>query len=91
MIEVELKSEREGWFRRIVQPSSYETSMHIIPLGAASSSAFDEFSQRLLAADGYWELVFGGVLIVHVYPGTEFDLDRELSQLSRALASTGEK
>jgi hypothetical protein len=84
VIEVELKSEREGWFRRIVQPSPYKTSIHILPLDLISSSAFEEFSQRLLELGGYWESAFGGVLIVHLCLQAEFDLDRELSQISQS-------
>jgi len=83
VIEIELTSEREGRFLRVVQPSTLETSMHIVSLGLESTPGFEEFSKRVFKLGGYWELVFGGMLIVHLPHGTDFDLERELGQLSR--------
>ena len=87
VVELELKSEREGLFRRIVQPSPYQTSMHAIRPVVTCTFAFELFSHRLLQTGGHWELVFGGLLMVHLKPGTDFDLDKELDQMSRSLRS----
>jgi hypothetical protein len=86
VIEVELTSEVEGRFKRIVRPSPNESSTHIIRPVWMSTAKWDEFSQRLLNVGGYWEVVFGWLLIAHVPPGAGFDLEQELRQLPETIS-----
>lgn len=81
VIEVERRSEHEGLFLRILQPSPYQMSTCIISSGLVFSPAFSEFRERLNEAGGKCEVVFGGMLIVHLPHETQFDLDQQLAQL----------
>ena len=81
VIEVERRSEHEVLFLRILQPSPYQTSTCIISSGLVFTPAFSEFRERLNEAGGKCEVVFGGMLIVHLPPETLFDLDQQLVRM----------
>jgi len=73
VIEAELQTDGTLRFQRIFTPSGLKTVSWILSQTLVESPALSVLLERVMAVGGFWERLFGGVLILHL-PPTEHDL-----------------
>ena len=67
-------------FVRVVERAPMRHYSWVLPRGWADSPDRDAYVARVESVGGTWEQVFGGVLLVHIPAGSEFDAEAELDR-----------
>jgi hypothetical protein len=67
-IEAEPQTDGKLRFVRVVTPSGLRTGSYILSPAQVESPALNALLDKVLAAGGNWEKVFGGVLFLHLPP-----------------------
>ena len=80
VIEVERLLDRTHRFLRVAERSAMRHYSCVVPRSFVESADYRAFGQAVEAAGGSWEGVFGGILHVHVPPGSAFDPEAELDR-----------
>lgn len=83
VIEIEPTGQNSGVFRRIVQRSGFVVLDRLLPRAIAESPLLPGLLEKVMQLGGNWERFFGGVLLVHLPPGVDFDLDSELQKVNQ--------
>lgn len=73
VIEAEPGPDERLRFVRVVEPSGWRTHELVVPQHMIEGEWADTLLQEVEALGGHWEIVFGGLLIVCLPPGVEFD------------------
>jgi hypothetical protein len=76
-------------FVRVAERAPFQHFSFGIPLSFADSEEFRGFCDDVIAADGGWERVFGGILYVHVPLDSAFDVARQLERRMTAATPPG--
>ena len=66
IIEARFRLGKGLCFRQVVERSGLRVFRFILPFEMMGSASFAAFCQRVRAHDGYWEQIFGGLLLVHL-------------------------
>jgi len=76
---VETEPQIDGTLRfiRVVTPSGLKTVSWILPKIQIESPALSALLDRVISVGGFWERIFGGVLLVHLPPA---ELDNIIGQ-----------
>ncbi|MGO8786921.1 MAG: hypothetical protein ACLQVL_05995 [Terriglobia bacterium] len=76
---VETDPQTDGTLRfvRVVTPSGLKTVSWILPKVQIESPALSPLLGRVITVGGFWERIFGGVLLVHLPPA---ELDNVIGQ-----------
>src|SRR5215510_10903077 len=80
VIETELLSDGTHRVVRIAERSPMRTFTWVLSLFFLQSKEFAQFRADVLAAGGWLEAAFGGILWVHLTPESPFDPEAELSR-----------
>jgi hypothetical protein len=81
IIELEPTSAQEALFLRVAESSPYQSCTYVVSTGLIFTDEFREFEARLVSVGGHYEVVFGGLLIVHVPPNAAIDVQDELNKM----------
>ena len=81
VIEVERHPEGRLQFKRIATPSRLATTTSILPLNVTKTAEFRTFLDRVMSLGGNWELLYGGVLLVHLPQPVPFDVEPEIKAI----------
>jgi hypothetical protein len=73
IVEAELQNDGTLRFIRLVTPSGLKTMSCMLPRSRMESPKLASFLNRVIAVGGFWERLFGGVLILNL-PSAEYDL-----------------
>jgi hypothetical protein len=84
VIEINPTGKNSAEFVRVVKRSGFRVSCRLIGQETIESPFFQALLDKIMQLGGNWERAFGGVLIVHLPTGVDFDLDRELQTIARA-------
>jgi hypothetical protein len=84
IIETELKADGTHRFVRVVKRAELRHYSWILPQRFADSRQCSEYVAEVEAAGGIWERIMGGLLLVHIPPGSKFDAEAELNRFMRA-------
>jgi len=66
---------------RITRRSGMQTSSFMIPLVVAESAELKLLLEKVVAAGGNGERIFGGCLLIHVPENSKLDVGKELEQV----------
>jgi hypothetical protein len=81
VIEGELQADGTVRFIRICTPSGLKTVSWILLQSLVESPGMTALLDKVMAAGGNWERIFGGVLIVHLPPAEYDSLVQEFNAL----------
>ena len=84
VIEIKPTGKNSAEFARVVKRSGFRVSCRLIGQETIESPFFQALMDKIMQLGGNWERAFGGVLIVHLPTGVDFDLDRQLQTIARA-------
>ncbi len=80
-----IEAKRKLWggleFRKLVKRSGLVVCDFILPRDLAASERLQVLLRRVKEEGGRWEMMFGGILITHLLPGSKLDLEKELGRL----------
>jgi len=85
IIEAEPKDGKEVRFVRRVERSGLRVFQFLLSKRLTESEVFAAFLQRVEAHGGYWEQIFGGILLVHLPRGSACRPKSELRTLFQTL------
>ena len=68
VIEAEPQTDGTLRFVRVLTPSGLKTLCWVLSQTAAESPGLSALLDKVIAAGGYWERIFGGVLLLHLPP-----------------------
>ncbi|HEY6252019.1 MAG TPA: hypothetical protein VI685_18845 [Candidatus Angelobacter sp.] len=83
IIEAEAISDGTLRFVRVAAPSNLKTVSCTLPDAEFESPALSALLDRVMAAGGNWERVFGGVLLLHLPAGEEGAVLDQLKGLTK--------
>lgn len=72
IVEAEPQTDGTVRFVRVVTPSGLKTASWILSKVQTESSALSALLDKVISVGGFWERIFGGVLLVHL-PQAEQD------------------
>lgn len=84
VIEINPTGEGSADFVRVVRRSGFVVSCRVIGQKVVESPLFQGLLDKIMQLDGKYERAFGGVLIVHLPPSADFDIDEELQAIAHS-------
>jgi hypothetical protein len=87
VIEAELQTDGTVRFLRLLTPSGLTTVSWILPQNQVESPALSVLLEKVMAAGGNWERIFGGILLLHLPPAESDRLVGEFNDLFDQLSS----
>ena len=93
VIEVVQGTKGENRFSRVVSRSGLQVNVFVLPQSAFASANWESFQHLVTAQGGIWERAYGGVLFVHMPPGSTLDVSDEVKSLTatRTLDGSNER
>jgi hypothetical protein len=79
--EMELLNERSGRFVRLIERSGMRVSSFLISQALAESRQLQQDLDRVVEVGGFWERVYGGVLLIHLPPDTDSSVESLLQSI----------
>jgi hypothetical protein len=86
VIEAEPQADGCLRFLRLVEKSPFRISVYFLPKNVIDSQQFQDVLKRVLEIGGNWEIVFGGVVYLHVLRAKAFDPTNEIQAIRDALS-----
>jgi hypothetical protein len=83
LIEINPTGDKSADFVRVVKRSGFRVSCRLIGQKTIESPLLQILLDKVMQFGGNWERAFGGVLIVHLPPSADFDVDGELQTIER--------
>ncbi len=71
-------------FQQLVEKSGLRVYDFLLPLEVAGSEELQVFLRRIKGDGGHWEVVFGGIVIIHLPPASALDPEKEIQLLAVA-------
>ena len=71
---------------RVIERSGLRVFRFVLPMEVIGSELLTAFLQRVKVHNGYWELIFGGCLLVHLPRGSACRPKSELKALFHSLS-----
>jgi hypothetical protein len=81
IIEADLQPDASLMFRRVVKKSEWQRYDFILKKEFIDSEGFRSLLDRVTEAEGHWEIVLGGCVIIHLPPGCELDPYQETEDI----------
>ena len=81
IIRAEINADGQLVFKELVKPAVLKSTDFILCRETAESVELQNILNRLHADEGFWELIFVGVLIIHVPPSLSWDPVTEIQDL----------
>ncbi len=82
VVEVEPQPDGSVRFLRVVTPSELKTRWCLVSQILVESSSLSVFLDKVVAAGGNWERIFGGILLLHLPPVEQDRLVAEFNNLT---------
>jgi hypothetical protein len=83
VIEINPTGENSAVLVRMVKRSGFVVSCRLIGQKIVDSPLFQGLLDKIMRRGGNYERAFGGVLIVHLPPNADLDVDEELQNIGR--------
>ena len=85
---IEAESQADGCLRfvRLVEKSPFRTLEYFLPKSVVESQPFQNILESVMTLGGNWEIVFGGIVYLHVPKDTAFDPTDEIQAIRKALS-----
>lgn len=84
VIEINPTGQNSADFVRIVKRSGFIVSCRLVGQETVESTLFQGLLDKIMRLGGNYERAFGGVLIVHLPPSANFDVDEELQTIAHS-------
>jgi hypothetical protein len=81
MIEADLQPAWSLIFRRVVKKSEMQTYDFVLAKKVIDSEGFTSLLDRVTEAEGDWEIVFGGWVLIHLPSGCKLDPYQEIEAI----------
>jgi|SRR5579883_1088800 hypothetical protein len=81
VIEAETLANGELSFRRLVTPSPWHHWQWILSKEVIESLAFEALKSTIEKQGGKWERYLGGIILIHLPPGTPLDPQEEMKKV----------
>src|SRR5215510_8072694 len=78
IMEADLQPDGSLIFRRVVKKSEMQTDTFVLPKEVIDSEGFRAFLDRVIEAEGHWEILFGGWVLIHLPSGCKLDPGQEI-------------
>ena len=88
VVEAKSRLGRDLRFSRVVERSGLRVFRFLLSQELAASEPFAAFLRRVEAHGGFWEQVFGGIVLIHLPRGSACRPKSELRALLRTLEAT---
>jgi hypothetical protein len=75
-------------FRQVISKAKYQTYHHLASQQLLETPEFKALCESILQLGGMWELALGGIFIVHVPHGIDFDVLVEIDKISQNINRT---
>ena len=85
IIEADLQPDGSLMFRRVVKKSEMQTYSCVLAKKVIDSEGFTSLLDRVTEAEGHWEILFGGFVIIHLPSGCKLDPNQELDDICNKL------
>ena len=81
IMEADLQPDGSLIFRRVVKKSEMQTDTFVLPKEVIDSEGFTSFLDRVIEAEGHWEILFGGWVLIHLPSGCKLDPGQEIEDI----------
>jgi hypothetical protein len=85
IIEADLQPDGSLMFRRVVKKSEMQTYDFVLAKKVIDSEGFTSLLDRITEAEGHWEIVFGGWVLIHLPSGCKLDPGQEIEDIGSKL------
>jgi|SRR5262245_3344629 len=85
IIEADLQPDGSLMFRRVVKESEMQTYDFVLARKVIDSADFTSLLDRITEAEGHWEIVFGGWVLIHLPSGCKLDPGQEIEDICNKL------
>ncbi len=84
---IQAKKQEDGslLFEKVVELSGRNNYCYLLSKKFYETSEFEELLKKIEKSDGYWEQVFGGILVVSLPPDSQTNLPKEIAKLKKLL------
>lgn len=72
-------------FEKVVKPSGRNNFCYLLSNKFCEAKGFEELLKKIEKSGGYWEQVFGGVLVISLPPDSQINLPKEIVKLKKLL------
>jgi hypothetical protein len=70
-------------FRQVISKAKLQTYQHLVSQQLLGAPEFKTLCESIIQLGGMWELALGGVFIVHIPNGINFDVSVEIEKISQ--------
>jgi hypothetical protein len=85
IIEADLQPDGSLMFRRVVKKSEMQTCDFVLAKKVIDSEGFTSLLDRITKAEGHWEIIFGGWVLIHLPSESELDPGQEIEDICNKL------
>lgn len=73
------------FFEKVIESSGRNNYCYLLSKKFCETSEFEKLLIKIEKSDGYWEQVFGGILIISLPPDSTISLPKEIAKLKKLL------
>jgi hypothetical protein len=89
IIEAEMQENGVLRYLRVVEASPLRHWSWLLSEKVGASAAFEAFRETIEKQGGIWERYFGGILFIHLPPGTPLDPQEEMKKVINTVQAKG--
>jgi hypothetical protein len=84
---IQAKKQDDGsfLFEKVLEPSGRDNYCYLLSKKFYETPEFESLLNRIDKSDGYWEQVFGGILVVSLPRNSEINLPKDIVKLKKLL------